>query len=95
MNRNQKAPTRKRLNMQGLPVLEEPFESSMVFDEAKSDKASTLEESEADALRRDIEYEEKLVKALEENYKEMIESTKELESCLNYIDKESEYLIQI
>lgn len=40
-------------------------------------------------IRKDIEYEELMIKALEENYAEMLQSTKELEKCHQFIDQES------
>ncbi len=56
-----------------------------------SDKASsdTTPLSATDTEALEMEHEQKYIRALEANYKEMLESAKELEHCLNFIDRES------
>ncbi len=56
--------------------------------EKKSDLATDIDTDANNLESLSLEYEKKYLKALEENYREMLESTKELEHCLNFIDKE-------
>jgi hypothetical protein len=47
--------------------------------------------NDADDIRKEIEREEELLRLLEANYQEMLQSSKELEQCLNFINQESQF----
>ena len=47
------------------------------------------EEAEIARLREEIAIEEKLIAELEQNYNEILDSSKGLEKCLNFVDEES------
>lgn len=47
------------------------------------------EEAEIERLRQEIAIEEKLLAELEQNYNQILDSSKGLEKCLNFVDEES------
>lgn len=59
------------------------------YEKENTTSGSENSPQDIDELKNEIEREEKLLKLLEANYQEMVQSSKELEQVLTFVNKES------